>query len=143
MARRKKQNALAGRYPRGRLVRRALHDYFVRLPCREPLDILGSQSLSTDPPIAAVHLVDHDPGDLTHVFTLDRDHCAESLYGVVRLGRVPQHRDEVRCGACHNEQVPDEMAIGDPLRGEKHYTPRVRDAACKEPEQTPRWHTEH
>ncbi len=41
MARRKKQNALAGRYPRGRLVRRALHDYFVRLPCRELLDILA------------------------------------------------------------------------------------------------------
>src|SRR5918994_7536520 len=46
----------------------------LRLGALECLDILGAQRLAADPPVTALHLVDHHPGHAAHALALDLDH---------------------------------------------------------------------
>ena len=50
---------------------------------------------------------------------------------------VPHDGDVVAGGACDDEQVPDEVVVGNPSGGKKTDAHRVGDAACKYPEQPP------
>src|SRR5215468_10662166 len=50
-----------------------------RLAACQSVDVGGGHCLAAHSPVAASHLFDQTKGDLTHVFTFDRDHCVSQL----------------------------------------------------------------
>jgi hypothetical protein len=51
----------------------------------------GRQGVATDSPVAAFHLLDHAPGDVAHVLTLDRDHRIGQLADDLTLLFLTEH----------------------------------------------------
>ena len=49
----------------------------------------------------------------------------------LQLGREPQHCDKMARSARNNEQVPDEVAVTDPLGRIEHNTHRICDTTCQ------------
>src|SRR2546423_1721124 len=61
------------------------------LSARQSVDVGRGQSVAADPPVAAFHLFDDAPGDLTHVLPLDRDHCISQLVDDLTLLFFTEH----------------------------------------------------
>ncbi len=47
------------------------------------------------------------------------------------LASIIQYCDKVTCGAHNNEQVPDEMEVGQSIGGKKHDSSRVGESATQ------------
>src|SRR5215472_7282191 len=62
-----------------------------RLAACQSVDVGGGHRFSTDPPVAAFDFFDQAKRDLTHVLTLDRDHCISELTDNLTLLFLTEH----------------------------------------------------
>src|SRR6266404_124682 len=59
--------------------------------CCQGQHILGREWCPADPPVAALHFLNYDPSDLSHVLPFDTDHGVGQLFHHLLLLRVREH----------------------------------------------------
>src|SRR5262245_57727398 len=63
----------------------------ILLTCCQGLHVLSREWRPANSPIAALHLLDHDPGDLPHVLPFNTDHGVGQLSHNLSLLRIREH----------------------------------------------------
>ncbi len=59
--------------------------------CCQGLHILGREWCPANPQIAALHLLNHDPRDFTHVLPFDTDHGVGQFFNHLPLLRIGEN----------------------------------------------------